>query len=204
MMNNNAKIYLSEQELQLVCNTEWILTKHTITDKVFQLMGGLSEAMKKIIAPEKNWLPEIVTASSAKIYKGENYLQLPYVLLDYPRCFAKENIFAIRTMFWWGNFFSITLQLSGTYKKTFQQNICANPGLLKNGFYICINENQWHHYFEPDNYIAASDNTPEALQEIITEKDFIKITLHYPLQQWNEMHKLLLKGFDDLLQLLKP
>ena len=55
-----------------------------------------------------------IVQSTPKIAKGENYLQLPYVLLDYPRCFDKENIFAIRTMFWWGNFFSITLHLSGS------------------------------------------------------------------------------------------
>ena len=35
-----------------------------------------------------------------------------------PAVFSKENIFAIRTMFWWGNFFSISLHVSGKYFKT--------------------------------------------------------------------------------------
>ena len=58
-------------------------------------------------------LPEAVIQSSPKITRGENYQLLPYVILDYPRCFQKEQVFAIRTMFWWGKGISITLHVSG-------------------------------------------------------------------------------------------
>ena len=64
-------------------------------------------------------LPEEVLIQSPKISRGENYNGLPYVMLDYPRCFGKEDVFAMRTMFWWGNFFSITWHLKGKYSKEY-------------------------------------------------------------------------------------
>ena len=71
-------------------------------------------------------MPEVIKTSTPKISKGENYKDLPYVMLDYPRCFQKEKTIAIRTFFWWGNFFSINLQLSGEYKEQALPSLQSN------------------------------------------------------------------------------
>ena len=47
---------LSDDELQLVTNTDWILTKRIITEKVNQLLGNLSESQKLCIEKEQRWL----------------------------------------------------------------------------------------------------------------------------------------------------
>jgi len=62
---------------------------------------------------------------SPKISRGENYLGLPYLVLDYPRLFRPDAVLAIRTFFWWGHFFSSTLQLSGGYKTEFLSRLQA-------------------------------------------------------------------------------
>lgn len=202
-MNHASKLMLSDEELQLVNNPDWILTKRIIIEKVNQFLGALSENQKAVIENEKNWLPLAVVQSTAKISKGENYLQLPYLLLDYPRCFDGENIFAVRTMFWWGNYFSITLQLSGTYKQMFQKKIVEYPDLAKQHFFICINENQWHHHFEADNYIAVKQLANKDLQDIILKKQFVKLSLNFSLQQWNDIPALLDNSFKKIIEILK-
>ena len=202
-MNHASKLMLSDEELQLVNNPDWILTKRIIIEKVNQFLGALSENQKAVIEKEKNWLPLAVVQSTAKISKGENYLQLPYLLLDYPRCFDGENIFAVRTMFWWGNYFSITLQLSGTYKQMFQKKIVEYPDLAKQHFFICINENQWHHHFEADNYIAVKQLANKDLQDIILKKQFVKLSLNFSLQQWNDIPALLDNAFKKIIEMLK-
>ena len=68
-------------------------------------------------------LPAEVAEISPKISKGENYNGLPYVMFDYPRFFTKENVFAVRTFFWWANYFSVTLHLKGEYKEMFAETI---------------------------------------------------------------------------------
>lgn len=194
---------LSAEEQQLVSNQDWILAKRAITEKVLELLGYLSEDQKIIVEKEKKWLPQAVKASSPKIAKGENYLQLPYVILDYPRCFDAANIFAVRTMFWWGNFFSMALHISGTYKEMFQQKVIENLSTAKPDFFICINESQWQHHFNTDNYIPVTQLTGKSLTEIITEKPFMKLAVKFHLSQWNEMPVLLNKAFEIIIKLLK-
>ena len=202
-MNSFSKILLSADELQLVTNTDWILTKRKIIEKVDLLLGDVSVRQHLIIENEKNWLPTAVVLSTPKIAKGENYLGLPYLLLDYPRCFSNDHVFAVRTMFWWGNFFSITLHLSGDYKKQFQKIIIENVYAVNQDIFICINENQWQHHFEADNYTDIKKLTEYALQAMIVEKQFIKLSIKFPLQSWNEIPSLLENSFTEIITMLK-
>lgn len=202
-MNIDPKLMLSDEEQQLLNNTHWILTKRVILDKASQLLGELSEQQKGIIENEKSWLPPEVSMSSAKISKGENYLQLPYLLLDHPRCFDAENIFAVRTMFWWGNFFSVTLQLSGTYKALYQERIYERLLAENQDVFICINESQWQHHFQGDNYTDVKQLSPADLQDLIYKKQFLKLAVKFPLQQWNALPALLQGSFRELIEMLK-
>ena len=202
-MNDFSKLTLSADELQLVNSTEWILTKRKIIEKADFLLGDVSVRQQAIIENEKAWLPNAVVLSTPKIAKGENYLGLPYLLLDYPRCFDADNIFAVRTMFWWGNFFSITLHLSGTHKEIFQQKIIENIDAARQDIFICINENQWQHIFEADNYTKIKKFTADVLQEMIVEKQFIKLAIKFPLQSWNDIPSLLENSFTEIITMLK-
>ncbi len=203
-MTDKSKLTLSAEELQLVSTTNWILTKRKIIEDVNIFFAKFADDMKAVVMAEEEWLPRAVTSSTPKIAKGENYLQLPYLILDYPRCFDKENVFAIRTMFWWGNFFSCTLHLSGNYKTMFQQNLINNIGALPlNNFYLCINEVEWQHHFEEDNFIALNKLSSAEIQKIILQQHFIKVAAKFPLQQSNEIEVLLEKSFTDALHLLK-
>ncbi len=203
-MTDHSKLTLSDEELQLVSNSEWILTKHNIIDSAYQLFGKLAETIKTTVELENSWLPLKVVQSTAKISKGENYLQLPYVLLDYPRCFTAENTFAVRTMFWWGNFFSMTIQLSGIYKEMFAGNICKNRDeLIRNNFYICVNDDQWQHHFEENNYCSVSRLTKRKLEQALQQKYFVKLAVKFPLQQWKDMHELLERSFTEIVKMIK-
>lgn len=195
---------LSPDELLLAQNSDWILTKRNIVDTAVQLFGGLCENMRDIIAAEKAGLPQAAVLSEPKISRGENYRQLPYVILDYPRNFIDGNIFAVRTMFWWGNFFSVTLHLAGDHKRLFHEHIDKKIMLLKKeAYYICVNEDQWQHHFEEDNYIPVSSKTDEAVIGILKQQAFIKIARRFPLSQWNELPLILERSFSEMIQLVK-
>src|SRR5688572_25425075 len=114
---SEAKIRLSAKEAELIGNAEIILTKNAILRKVNELLAVLQQEQRNLIMASAATLPIGVVRSSPKISRGENYKGLPYQVLDHPRVFEQENIAAVRTMFLWGNFFSVTLHLSGNYKK---------------------------------------------------------------------------------------
>ena len=201
-MTSATKITLSDKELSLVTNADWILTKQVIIGKVYQMFSEIIPGIKSMLLHEQALLPAEVISSVPKIYKGENYLQLPYVMLDYPRCFNRENIFAVRTMFWWANFFSITLHVSGDYVNTVKGKLLKNKGLISSDFYIGVNENQWEHHFEENNFLPYQQLDKAQQIKLFEQNDFIKLALKFDLQQWNRIPALLHDGYKKMAALI--
>lgn len=195
---DQTKIKLSTTEFSLVTNADFILTKNGVIEKVYALFGQMATRFTDELTTNK-WLPSEVAATQAKIAKGENYQGLPWVMLDYPRLFNKQDVLAIRVFFWWGNFVSITLQLSGKYQQDYQQQIIQNLALpFNNNWQLCCNANVWQHYFQPNNYKAFSSFTYEELSNL----PFVKLAQKIPLQEWDNIDIFLLDNFKNLLQLL--
>lgn len=201
-MNNAAKIHFSKLETELIKNKEWILTKHSIINKVYHLFGEMHEIYKQISELEKISLPAFYKNTGGKISKGENYQGLPYVILDYPALFSKENIFAIRTMFWWGNFFSISLHISGKYFQIQEDISNLQTYLHEKNFFVCVNENEWQHHFEPSNYISIAALDEQKLSEIL-KGNFFKIAKKLELNTWEETPEFLKNTFIELIEFLK-
>ena len=203
-MVEKTKITLSSKELELVCNTDWILTKQVIIQKVYVLFGELAIPMQQLLLEQADILPGEIKLNGPKIAKGENYLGLPYVMMDYPRHFKKEDTMAIRTMFWWGNFFSINLQLSGSSKEFFMPALLQRFSYLQqNDYWICISNDQWHHHFEKDNYDPVSNYNIDDFRNVLNRKPFVKIARRIPLKQWNEVPAFLAQSFNEMIELLK-
>lgn len=149
-MSDTTKVTLSDGELTIAADKNIILTKRAVIETAAALFNTLIPSINKSFSNTISHI-EKLSSSIPKITKGENYNGFPYVILDYPTVFEKENIFAIRTMFWWGNFISLTLHLSGEFKKQFEKNILKTLN-KENDFFIAISENEWQHHFEEDNY----------------------------------------------------
>jgi len=199
-----ANVKLSKNELLLVCDETFILTKNNIIDKVYKLFGMLSNDFAKQLDEHTGFPePEIFT-KAPKIYKGEQYKSLPYVMLDHPRYFSNNDAFAIRSLFWWGNFFSITLHLSGRYAAMYGPAVIKSLHENETGdWYYCISENQWQHHFETNNYIIFSPSFFEISKAAAVQKDFIKIARKIPLQQWDDVYDFYTGNFGAILEMIK-
>jgi len=201
---NAAKIRLSPKELELVTHADWILTKNAIVEKTITLMASLQMRQEEFIRSYTGKLPVEITSSTPKISRGEKYQGLPYVMLDYPRLFAQKDIFAIRTLFWWGNFFSVTLHLSGSFKKTSEQKIRGSyQTLAERNIYYCTSDKQWEHDLSTGNYSRVADLDEKDFQKIAREKDFMKLVARIPLERWDDAEELLLDAFRYLMDLVK-
>lgn len=180
-----ANVKLSKSELSLAENAGIILTKNRIIHKARNLFGLLADAYRHITDTAVDYLPEEVLLIAPKIYKGEQYRGLPYVMLDYPRYFHKLHFFAIRSLFWWGNVLSISLLLSGDYKDEFGEKIYAyftESEVNQSGWFICIGSDPWDHHFEDDNFLPLTHDT----LTLITEKGngFLKLARKIPVSEW--------------------
>ena len=197
-----TKIHLSEEEMELLKNSHWILTKNAIIEKVVLGMAGLLSQMQQKVNDKQSLLYREICDSSGKISRGEKYGGLPYVMLDYPRLFDKENIIAIRTLFWWGNFCSVTLHLKGRYQFLIAKKIHAEmPMLLQHDLYISVSGDEWNHNVSMDNYRPLNSIDSIDLFGILQEAAFLKLTGVVELEQWEKMEGKLFTLFEALLNL---
>ena len=195
-MDMEPKIQLSSFEMDLLNNSEWILTKNTIVKKAQRLLEQVQGNIYDHTKLNPGVFPTEVITISPKISKGENYLGLPWLMLDYPRYFDKENIFAIRTMFWWGNFFSTTLHLSGKYQQKYGDMIKrAYDDFRKNDFFICVHEEQWHHHLEQENYAPVKNFSLDDFARHIEKMTFVKLARKLSFSEWNNAVKQLTENF---------
>ena len=189
-----ANVKLSKEESELVTNAGLILTKNRIITKVYDLFGALSDEYRKM---DRLFPPEVLSVSP-KISKGENYLGLPWVMLDYPRAFSTTNVFAVRSFFWWGNCFSITLLLQGKYKLRYQRSLENYLKSQGGHWMVGVAIDPWQHHFEADNYQPYSKGTD------ITSMPFLKLAKKIPLQQWDHSFDFFSATFSEIGTMLSP
>ena len=201
---NTAKVTLSPKERELVNNTDWILTKNAIIQKVYDLFGGLSEMYQAALKNQISITLEEVGIRSPKISKGEQYEGLPWVMLDYPRQFTTSDSFGIRSFFWWGNFCSITVQLSGKFQQKYTTSIQnyfrvngVDSSLCKDWF-IGMGDDPWQHHFEKDNYEPITGKVVEAMFRL----PYIKLAKKIPLQEWDQLDSFFEQSFVEILAML--
>ena len=199
MRTTMSKVHLSPQEMQLVSDPEWLFSKQRIINKVYALFAGISEEYKKVLITSEPF-PDHMAQRSPKISRGENYLGLPYVILDYPATFSRDGVLAIRTMFWWGNFFSITLHVSGSFQKDIQLPQNAITFLNANNFFIASGD-EWDHHFEKENY--APINIEQAYPVSIKARTHFKIAKKISLSEWDNAEQFLVKSFVEIVDLLR-
>ena len=189
---NQAKVQFSSSEMELMRNSEIILTKNKVLGKVKTLLEELQNNLTENNQYHSETLSTEFFSIHPKISKGENCLGLPYLILDYPRLFKQQDIFATRTMFWWGNFYSTTLHLSGEYKLKYLRKIQSAQNLLsRENFSIGINEDPWLHDFTHDNYRLISSLNEEEFKNLCEEQQHLKIAKTIALNDDNVNQKLM-------------
>lgn len=195
-----AKIRLSPTELELACNAEFILTKNTIIKKTVGLFEGLQKLL--LVETHKTGMHPGLSVAP-KISRGENYLGLPYIILDYPRISQQNNLCFIRSMFWWGNFFSSTLQVAGLYKEQCSERIISSYDLLASqNYFVGINEDPWNHTFEKNNYRQINLLTQKEFEIILQKQGHIKIASKISLNEWDVAAKKMYRNWNFLLELI--
>lgn len=193
---------LSQQELDYLHDTHFLLTKRKITQQLQQLLANTQQELRELLSQHKQQLPPHCLQRAGKISRGENYKGLPYLILDYPRLLSKEDVFAFRTMCWWGNFFSCSLQLQGKsldyYRTTLLQRFRSHKS---NGLYICINNTPWEYHYGPDNYQLLEKLPAEKISQLL-QQDFCKISRKTGLENYGQLPSFARDCMQEFLGLL--
>ncbi len=190
-----ANLRLSATETSLISDAGWILTKNGILQKVNALFAGLADQQVQLLKGR----------TTPKISRGENYQGLPYLVLDYPRIFEREDVFAIRTFFWWGNFFSTTLHLSGRYQRELAPLIANQyQRAVVNELLIGVFTDPWQYHVEPVNYVPVSGMNEQLFVERVRQHGFLKLSAIVPILPWEHVPEKLMEHYRLLADISSP
>lgn len=181
-MRSMTKADFLQEEIQFINNQDVILTKNRLTEKIVSHLEGLRADLRDEVA--QNPFPGI-QFPNGKISKGENYAGFPYLVLDYPAIFKKEDIFALRTIFWWGNHISNVFIIKGKYLDHFRNAILEKTSLLGDKLFF-LGETPWLNEVNKE-YLKCSKVGKEQIKKQINDFGFVKIT---ELHSMNEINKL--------------
>lgn len=196
-----TKIQLLPGEMELVSSPDIILTKNAILQKIKSFFESLQLKQFDILKDYSSQLPQEILNVPPKISRGENYKGLPWLVLDNPRFFQHNNIYAVRTMFWWGNFFSITLHVSGNNKTEVLKKLLKNISLLEEKeFYIYDGAKEWEHDLEPESYKKLSSLNDAELATISSANTFLKLAIKFPIESLAAIEEKLLRNYELLVR----
>ncbi|AHM60117.1 hypothetical protein D770_09300 [Flammeovirgaceae bacterium 311] len=200
----NHPLSLEEQELSYLQDTEFLRAKLNIQDS----LRALLEKTQQQLSQQKQTLalPAAVWEVPPKISRGENYEGLPYLVLDYPRIFQQEAIFAYRCMFWWGHGFSCTLHLGGRYWQEYQQAILQHLSRLSDDadqWWLCVNKSPWEYHYRPNNYINLRELQQKEILQPLAQNSFFKISRRLPIRRYQELPQFSLESLQRIAELLK-
>lgn len=203
-MAEKAKIILSRDEFEAVNNRLFFETKIRITQKIYdQFAVAVNIANEKQIFSGITF-PDGTDLTTGKISKGENYLGLPYILLDFPRHFKGTESLAVRTMFWWGNFISCTLLAVGKAHHALHHAVINNlEELAKKRTWVCVHSSPWLHHFGKDNYQLIHHFSGHELSLLFDAAGFVKLARKIPLSGINRSENFILESFKLYASLLR-
>ncbi len=185
---SNNKRLISSEELALIQQPDILLLKRQALDHIRVLLNTASVRLHHACQVAQPPFPAEVLQKPPKISVGENYRQLPYMVLDYPRFFTQQSTLAFRTMFWWGNHFSVSVHLTGHYLARYASALQSlSSDERAQNYYFCIHGHPWEYHFEADNYLLMREISAEMVNHHMSAHGFVKIADRLPLHEWKKL-----------------
>lgn len=198
----SANVKLSPQELELVQNRDWLIMKRSVMDKAAGLLDDFRDSMDDHKPLSDAFASFGLLSGIPKISKGENYRSFPYVVLDHPRIFERQDVFSVRCLFWWGHHFLVSFHLEGRYRDVFLGRLSSKDIRGQADWHVCVHDDPWQHYFERDNFIPAQEKTTEEWMELLARKRFVRIAAKTDVSFWNEVDGWFEQRLDELAKWL--
>ncbi|MDH4188183.1 MAG: hypothetical protein OEV08_14425, partial [Nitrospira sp.] len=103
----------TDEETALLSDQHFFRAKAKIMAKMRHALIAIHASLKEEIASTILVTPQDFNPANCHFVKGEQLEFFPYQYLDFPKHFRDSNVFAFRTLFWWGHYVVCALMLEG-------------------------------------------------------------------------------------------
>ena len=192
-------IKLTKTEFDFLSREDYPKIKQQVIQKLCQRLDSLGVLMQQSILSTNETVMMELHQAQFKTSRGENYQQLPYVVLDYPKIKNAEFVLLFRTMCWWGKYFSLNVFLrSSSFNTKHLADILQQKSFEKVKLYT--GDDLWQQDLDHNDFIKISSLKKTDLITQINKKSYIKLSLKVPLKKWNELDEKAIEFYSNIFK----
>ncbi|MCF8720944.1 hypothetical protein [Nitrospina gracilis] len=172
----------SDVELRLIRERELFLHKHSIIKKAEARLEELKEVMIAELAKDPGPVPLGTDLKRGKITKGENNKGFPFVSLDIPQFFTKEEYFTYRVLFWWGHYLGYSLVLKGPALPQYLDCLLARRGDARFAdIWLARHDSPWEWEHADNHFSPVQEPTDNDVRQLVNGIQYIKVIRMIPV-----------------------
>lgn len=196
------QLFFDNDETQFMFDAQLFERKRRVNQKIFELFEIIRLRLKDSSLHKQFPFPEGTDYHTGKISQGENYLGYPWVMLDFPRGFNKNAIFAFRTMFWYGHYFSAHIVIAGDGLSGVLSNVAEKLRQTPDAVQFSCYEDAWCHDINKSTYNQANQLSPEAIKLHAARHGYIKLSIKTTETDTENLATAVVAHYETMLQLL--
>ena len=169
-------------EVKLLNTVDIFLHKPAIMKKAEANLTALKQEIIKTLSQVPHPCPPESDIVKGQIVRGENHKGFPFISLDMPQMFSKNQMFTYRTLFWWGHDLIFSLIL----KQENQAPLIEKLIQLKKhpewkDIQLAIAPTPWEWEKDMKNFIPFFEASEIKIRDTINSVKYIKICRFYSL-----------------------
>jgi hypothetical protein len=194
----HSKLEFSPQQLSLLTDTHVWNERRRLAEQIGEWMGDMLLQLKQ---SHQGVFEKVVpmTALNGKITKGDNYNGFPYLLLDYPNYFAKDEIVSVRNLIWFGNDFHCTFHLRGKLIHNVMHQLSR---ITSDEVFICTAPEEWIHHIEAQHWTTVN-KLSSSLREQIETQGWLKLGVKLEIDKPETWTNALVEAYATWVQLIE-
>lgn len=171
----------SPDEFATLANVQFFELKQDATARVRASFETLRDRLKPRL-PAEGWrCAGPVDVEQGSLVAAEDYLGLPYVVLDFPKHLSRAEFLAMRTLFWWGHYVVYALILKGPWLPQAVERLCDElPALAAAGVEMTAADTPWD--WRRGNAWSRPLLDDGATRDRLRAAPFIKLMRFLPLE----------------------
>jgi hypothetical protein len=185
---------LTKHELDFASSIEYPLIKHEVMSKMGLLMAETGQQLSHTFREN-----QLIDLAHHKITRGERYKQMPYIVLDYPQIKGPDFNIVLRTMFWWGHYFTCSLIVKTSLLDL--EKTGKNIRKLKKTK-ILVGSNLWEQELEMDDYRKTSDLSKKQTIKLLEAANYLKLSRKISLRHYTSLTEHATEIYSELAKAL--
>jgi hypothetical protein len=191
----------SNEEWGFLINSSPMRLKPGILQKIEKSLSEVHEALKDAKVDYSDIFPAWADGNniSGKIYRGENYLGMPWIALDYPRNYGQNTSLAFRVLVLWGDGIYTSMLSEGNAEVTMKNGDFEIRS--KNKTYYVDSDNRWIQHIS-ETECAELNQTEQAISHRNTH-GFTRLFQRIEFDQWPKFKEICLEHFRNQCSLIQ-